>query len=79
MTQAKNGAAGVRAFTATTARVMKTPAVAKISQQSLRLKPSMFRPAPVAKPHLMKAAHAKLQHFSQATRLMGKAKPAFAV
>lgn len=64
MSNAKNGAAGVRAFTAT---AMKTPVVAnsvKISQQSLRLKPSMFKPAPVARPHMMKAAQAKLQHFS---------------
>lgn len=58
MASAKNGASGVRAFSAA-ARSMKVPVVAnsvKMSQHSLRLKPSMFKPAPVAKPQLIQAA-----------------------
>ena len=51
---ATNGAAGARAITATAqAMRSKTPMLAnsiKMSQNSLRLKPSMFKPAPLPKP-----------------------------
>jgi hypothetical protein len=62
MASAKNGTTGVRAFTAT-AQAMKAPVLAaplKMSQASLRLKPAMFRPAPLPKPQLMRAAQTKL-------------------